>query len=200
MNTTVTRVVSLGIIGLFAAFPKAAEDALSQEQANAFVHKLDVIARSHDEAPGARRTSLSEGEVNSWLAYGAQAIVPAGIEGVILSLMEGGRVTGRAVVNLDRFPRKRVAPDSFDPWSYIRGKVPVLVKGILHTSEGVGTFDLESVTVANIVVPKFLLLESLTSYSRSADYPDGLNLDDHFDLPVNIRRIEVGPGQAVVVQ
>ena len=200
MNTTVTRVLSLGFMGLFAAFPKAAEDALSEEQANAFVHKLDVIARSHAETLGARRTAFSEGEVNSWLAYGAQTIVPAGVESMILSLMDGGRVSGRAVVDLDRFPRKRVAPGSFDPWSYIRGKVPVLVKGILRTSDGVGTFELKSVTVANIVVPKFLLLELLTSYSRSADYPDGLNLDDPFDLPVGIRRIEVGLGQAVVVQ
>jgi hypothetical protein len=200
MNTTLARVVSLGFIALFAAFPKAAEDALSQEQANAFVQKLDSIARSHDEAPWARRTALSEGEVNSWLAYGAQTILPAGVERMVLSLMDGGRVSGRAVVDLDRFPRKRVAPGSFDPWSYIRGKVPVLVKGSLRTSEGVGTFDLELVTVANIVVPKFLLLELLTSYSRSADYPDGLNLDDPFDLPADIRRIEVGLGQAVVVQ
>jgi hypothetical protein len=37
-------------------------------------------------------------------------------------------------------------------------------------------------------------------YSRTPENPQGVRLDDTFSLPANIRQIEVGQGQAVVVQ
>jgi hypothetical protein len=49
-------------------------------------------------------------------------------------------------------------------------------------------------------VPNSLLQEMVAYYSRTANDPDGIRLDDPFELPANIRQIEVGQGQAVVIQ
>jgi hypothetical protein len=40
----------------------------------------------------------------------------------------------------------------------------------------------------------------LSYYSRSEDYPNGINMDDPFELPVGIQRIQVDPGRATTVQ
>jgi hypothetical protein len=54
--------------------------------------------------------------------------------------------------------------------------------------------------MSGIPVPVTVLQELLTYYSRSDDRPQGVRLDDIFTLPANIRQIEVGEGQAVIVQ
>mgnify|MGYP003343802472 CR=1 FL=1 len=49
-------------------------------------------------------------------------------------------------------------------------------------------------------LPKPLLQEILSFYSRTSEKPNGLSLDDPFALPAGIREIQVTRGQAVVVQ
>ena len=62
------------------------------------------------------------------------------------------------------------------------------------------TLDLTSVTLAGVSVPKSILQELVTFYSRTPATPQGINLDDPFPLPAGIRRIDVGKGQATVIQ
>jgi hypothetical protein len=45
-----------------------------------------------------------------------------------------------------------------------------------------------------------MLQEVLGYYSRTPERPEGVRLDSPFALPAKIRQIEVGQGQAVVVQ
>ena len=82
----------------------------------------------------------------------------------------------------------------------VGGRVPLNVVGILHTRDGIGRFELQSADVGGVPLPKTLLQELVSYYSRSADNPEGVSLDDTFSLPAKIRQIEVGSGQAVVVQ
>ena len=49
-------------------------------------------------------------------------------------------------------------------------------------------------------VPKSFLQELVSYYSRTPKNPQGVSLDDPFALPASIRQIDVGAGQAVVVQ
>ena len=51
-----------------------------------------------------------------------------------------------------------------------------------------------------MTVPKTLLQELLSFYSRSAENPDGINMDDPFELPSQIREIRVAAGTATIVQ
>lgn len=180
----------------------AADIKLSRQQADSFNQKILLIADHGErkERVGARRTAVTESELNSWFAFHGQPLIPRGISEPAISIVGQGKVSGRAVVDLDAVAKKRASGGMLDPWSYVGGKMPVYVTGILHTKDGVGRFELQSAEVSGVPVPKVLLQELVSYYSRTEDHPNGVSMDDPFELPANIRQIEVGQGQAVVVQ
>jgi hypothetical protein len=49
-------------------------------------------------------------------------------------------------------------------------------------------------------VPKSVLQRVVSYYSTSPEDPDGIGLDDAFELPAQIVEIRVQAGQALVVQ
>jgi hypothetical protein len=49
-------------------------------------------------------------------------------------------------------------------------------------------------------VPVTVLQELVGYYSRTPERPEGVRLDETFMLPAGIRQVEIGRGQAVVVQ
>ena len=49
-------------------------------------------------------------------------------------------------------------------------------------------------------VPKSVLQELVSYYSRSSQNPTGVSLDTPFELPARIREIRVGQKQATVIQ
>jgi hypothetical protein len=181
--------------------------SISRQQADAFSRKLTVI-RQQGESPsvksntkaGTKRTTVTESELNSWFTYNAQALLPDGLTKPTLTIIGNGRVAGEATVDLDAISKRRQSGGTFDPWNLVGGQLPVTVTGILHTRDGRGRFELQSAELSGIPVPKTLLQELVSHYSKSADKPNGVRLDDAFELPANIRQIEVGAGQAVVVQ
>jgi len=84
--------------------------------------------------------------------------------------------------------------------NYLFGRLPVTAVGTLTTSNGVGRFALESATVGSVPMPKMLLQEIVSYYSRTPEKPAGISLDDPFELPARIREIQVDRGQAIIVQ
>jgi hypothetical protein len=200
MHFRLTSFVLLTIV--VAATLQAADAKLSRQQADSFHEKLLLIADQGERkaAASVRRTPLTESELNSWFAYHAQPLIPRGISEPVISIVGAGKVAGRAIVDLDAVAKKRTTGGMLDPWSYVGGKMPVAVTGILHTQDGVGRFELERAEVSGVPVPKVLLQELVAYYSRTEDHPNGINMEAPFELPANIRRIEVGAGQAVVVQ
>jgi len=178
--------------------------SVSRQQADAFSKKVALIQRQADvsakAAAGPRRTALSEDELNSWFTYQAQAVLPNGLTQPKVTIVGGGRVAGQATVDLEAVAKRRATGGTFDPWSLLGGRVPVNVIGILHTRDGIGRFELQSADIGGVPVPKTILQELVSQYSRSPERPDGVSLDDAFPLPARIRQIEVGQGQAVVIQ
>lgn len=175
---------------------------VTRQQADAFQEKVIRIALTERtaSAAGARRTPITEAELNSWFAFQGQPLVPHGIAEPRIAIVGRGRVTGEAIVDMDAIAKKRATGNMLDPWSYLGGKVPVAVRGILHTRDGIGRFEVETAEVSGVPVPKTILNELVAYYSRSPEHPNGIDIDDPFDLPAGIRSIEVGQGQAVVVQ
>ena len=193
---------SIFLLALVAsAALQAADVKLSRQQADAFNIKIfQIAANGGAAAAGARRTPVTEAELNSWFAFHGQPLVPQGIAEPAISMVGPGRVSGRAIVDLDVVAKKRATGGVLDPWGYIGGKMPVSVTGLLHTKDGVGRFQLETAEVSGVPVPKMVLQEVVAYYTRTADHPSGVNMDAPFELPARIRQIEVGAGQAVVVQ
>lgn len=187
---------------LSGAVHLAAQAKLSKEEAARFQVKLATIeknAATPRKGTAARSTQLTDGEVNSYLKYLAGAQVPVGIVDPTLHAAGSGRVTGRAIVDLDavRMQKKRAWTD---PLGYLMGKLPVTAEGTLTTKDGVGQFKLESAEISGVTMPKSLLQELLSYYSRTPENPAGINMDEPFTLPAAIREIRVGQGSATVVQ
>src|SRR5262245_58058402 len=196
------RSIAIGaLVTVVAAAVTLHAAALSRQQADQFQRKIDVISRQGSTAPraGMRRTPVSETEVNSWFAYRSQPLLPRGVADPQITIVGDGKVMGNVVVDLGAVSNSS-GGGTFNPFSYFGGRVPVTVSGILHTDGGRGQFELQSADMGGIPVPKPLLQEVLSYYSKTASHPQGVRFDDPFELPANIQKIEVGQGQAVVVQ
>jgi hypothetical protein len=179
----------------------AAAEQPSKRDADQMRQKVAAILQASDlprRAP--LRTTVTEPEVNAYLAFDARNELPAGVVEPAVTILGTGRVAGRAIVDLDEVRKQKKPTSMFDPVSYLTGRVPVQATGVLTTSNGVGRFQLESATVGGVPVPKMVLQEIVSHYSRTAQNPSGINLDDPFPLPSRIREIQVERGHAIVVQ
>ena len=193
--------VLVGILGFAAIASLCADVRTSKRDAASLTQKVAAIT-AHGERPStvSRRTIVTESEVNSYLVYEAGDQIPAGVVEPSIVVVGGGRLSGRAVVDLDAV-RKQKAPTSLlDPMNYLMGRLAVTAVGTLKTSNGIGHFELESSNVGSVPIPKILLQEIVSYYSRSPAKPAGISLDDPFQLPARIREIQVDRGQAIIVQ
>jgi hypothetical protein len=192
--------VAIAVLALLAAVPRADVRA-SRRDATLMKQKVATIAAHGERAiKQARRTTVTENEVNSYLVYEAREQLPTGVVDPSVTILGTGRVSGRAVVDLDAVRKQKNPTSLLDPMNYLMGRLPVSAVGVLKTSNGVGRFQLESASVSSIPVPKLLLQEIVSYYSRTPDNPSGISLDDPFALPARIREIQVERGQAVIVQ
>jgi len=165
--------------------------------------KLVAIATRGSVPPVANhapvRTTFTEQEVNALFQYSQLVQMPAGVVNPRLSIADAGLLTGRAIVDLDAI-RKSKERTMLDPLSYVTGSVEVTAIGTLKTANGQGTFDLQSATLGGISIPKSLLQELVSYYSRTPDTPNGFSLDKPFVLPAAIQAVETRRGAATVVQ
>lgn len=195
--------VALTVATLLCLAPLAAQGRLSKQDAERFRTKLIQIVEFGNTAPvraaAPRSTSMTDAEVNSYLKFLAADEIPTGIVDPVLNARGGGRVSGRAIVDLDAV-RKQKERGWLDPTGYLTGRLPVTAAGRLTAKDGIGRFELESADISGITVPKAVLQELLSYYSRTSEKPSGINMDDPFELPSRIREIRVGTGTATVVQ
>jgi len=173
----------------------------SRRDATSLKQKIAAItAQGEKPAAQPRRTTVTEGEVNSYIAYEARDQVPTGVVDPYITILGDGRVSGRATVDLDAVRKQKNPTSLLDPMNYLMGRLPVTATGVLTTSNGVGRFELESARVSSVPIPKLFLQEIVSYYSRSKENPSGLSLDEPFTLPARIREIQVERGQAIIVQ
>ena len=179
-----------------------AQTRFSQQDAVRFQAKLtriETFAGARVRSARTQSTDLTDAEVNAYLRYGAGVQVPVGVTEPTLTALGNGRVSGRAIVDLDAV-RQQKQRGWMDPIGYLSGRVPVTAAGTLTTSNGTGRFVLESAELSGVAIPKFVLQELLSYYSRTAETPAGIDMDAPFQLPARIKEIRVGMGTATVVQ
>ncbi len=178
-----------------------AQGPLARADADALQLKINrMLAHAEADDPPALRTEVSEREVNGYLAYAMDGRLPTGVVEPSIRILGGGRVTGRAVVDLDAVRQDRHATSLFDPVTYLRGRVPVTATGTVTVQDGVGRFAFESAAAGALPLPKTLLQYVLSYYSRTPENPDGLSLDDAVTMPAGIQSIAVEQGRAIIVQ
>jgi hypothetical protein len=197
------RSAALLLAGAIAAAPAAAQARFTKEDADRFQNKLVRIVQMGKVAPAraaaARSTPVSDVEVNSYLRFHAADQIPVGILEPTLNALGEGRVSGRAVVDLDAV-RKQKQRGWLDPMGYLTGRLPVTAAGRLTTKDGKGQFQLESAEISGVTIPKAVLQELLSYYSRTPENPAGIDMEAPFELPSRIREIRVGAGTSTIVQ
>jgi len=188
--------------GLVVA-PALAQPRVTKADADRFLAKLVRIVQFGEARParGAKpvSTPMTDSEVTSYLRFHAASQIPVGVLEPTLRAAGAGRVSGRAIVDLDAV-RKQQERGWLDPLGYLTGRLPVTAAGRLTTRDGRGQFDLESAEISGVTIPKGVLQELLSYYSRTPEKPSGINMDAPFELPARIREIHVATGSATVVQ
>jgi hypothetical protein len=173
--------------------------APNSQQAAAFEAKMNAIITRGESRPTGYRTEFVGDEVNSYLQLRLAAKLPTGVADPAVTLQDAGRLSGRAIVDLDGI-RKKSSGGWFDPTAYLGGKLPVTATGTLTTANGTGQFSLETAEISGVPIPKSFLQELVSYYTKSPDNPNGINIDAPFQLPVQIQRIDVVTDKATVVQ
>lgn len=186
---------------LLVAGAASAADVLTPQLAAAFEKKVvQVQAQSGQKAPKERPTSFTQAETNSYLKYKAGGLLPVGLTQPEITLIGGNRISGKAIVDLDVVRQKQGSGGWFDPTSYLTGKLLVTARGKIVTWEGKGKVEVESAEVSGISIPMSFLNQMVNFFTRTADNPGGSTLNDTFELPTNIRRIDVQPARFTVYQ
>jgi hypothetical protein len=204
-------------LGLAVAVQLSAQNRFTKQEADRFEAKLGRInafantsatpakgakptaTTAVAAAPGAQTTQLTDTELNAYLRFQLRGQVPVGIVEPTLNALGDGRVAGGALIDLDAVRKSRKRGWT-DPLSYLSGQMPLAATGVLSTQNGIGRFQLESASISGVTIPKSLVQELLTHYSKSAENPSGIGIDDPFELPAKIKEIRVGKGEALVVQ
>jgi hypothetical protein len=177
--------------------------AFTPADGDRFAVKYAAVVARTPAPPGQRRkpiqTIVTEPEINGYLRYRGKGVLPVGVVDPYVFALGEGRLSGMATVDLDavRLSKPR---GILDPAQLLRGRVPVTATGILRSKDGEFRFDLESATVAGLEVPKSLLQELVSYYTKGASYPNGYSLDMPFALAGGIREITVESKRAIIIQ
>ena len=197
-DTLAATFLAAALVPSSAVAPRAAGPTRADA---ASLQKKVTSITEHAARPTRRilRTTLTENEVNAYLAYDAGGQLPAGVIEPVITVIGPGRLTGRAVVDLDAV-RKQKPRGLLDPMNLLTGRLALTATGMLRTSDGQGRFELETAALGPVPIPKVILQEIVGYYSRTPERPAGIAIDDPFALPAGIREIQVGAGRAVVIQ
>ena len=182
-----------------AGFNRRDADALDRKLNQVVTRAAVPPAKPPAKPPKALRTSISDREVNAYFAHQGKQHLPVGVVNPVITIVDGSRLEGRAIVDLDAV-RKAKERGWMDVLAYVTGTVEVRAAGKLRAVNGVGTFELESASIGGVPISKAVLQGLVSHYSRTAESPEGFNLDAPFKLPYQIQQIELQRGLAVIVQ
>lgn len=178
--------------------PPAAASARMERALSAILGRAVAPLPKSGTLP-ALRTTFTDAELNAWLGQPGNENVPIGMKSPTVTFTGTGTLSLAALVDIDAV-RKSRERGLLDPLSYLGGVVLVTMTGRLSGVSGQGTFDVDTASLGTVPIPKVLLQELISFYSKSPDYPDGILLAKPFPLPARVREVVIARGAATVVQ
>ena len=186
---------------LLAGVAVSATDVLTRQHGDAFAKKVVVVQNHANEGVNKPlATSFTQVETNSYLKYNATELLPTGLTQPEITMHGQNRVSAKAIVDLDIVRQKQSSGGWFDPTSYLTGKLLVTAAGRVITGDGKGRVELESAEVSGVPIPKTFLNQMVNFFTRTEDNPRGSTVDDVFELPAKIKRIDSEQGRFTVHQ
>jgi len=190
-----------GLLAAFLVTGLLAADVLTPQLADAFSKKIVLVQKNAEQKAAKERvTTFTQSETNSYLKFQAGDLLPTGLTQPELTMIGQGKVSGKAIVDLDVVRQKQGSGSWFDPTSYLTGRLPVTASGRVVTGDGQGRFELDSAEISGVPIPRSLLAQMVNFFTRTKDNPKGSSIDDTFELPAAIKRIDVEPGRWIVHQ
>lgn len=193
--------VFLAVLVLAPAVVGLAAVQVSRQQGDALARKIEAINQNAAAEPvRSKQTPMTDGEINSYLAFNIKDKIPRGLANPEIRATGDAQLSGRVFVDMDEFKRGRSSGGVMDPLSYISGQVPLTARGVLRTRQGKGQFQLTSAEIHGVPVPKPIVQELVSYFSRTPERPNGFNMDEPFALPAKIREVLINQGKTTIVQ
>jgi hypothetical protein len=192
---------ALMLICVAAVVVSAAPDVLTRQLGDSFSKKVVTVQNhANDGVKKPLSTAFTQAETNSYLKFNATELLPTGLTEPEITLLGQNRVSAKAIVDLDIVRKKQSSGGWFDPTSYLTGKLLVTAAGRVITGDGKGRIELQSAEVSGVPIPKTFLNQMVNFFTRTADNPKGSTVDDVFELPAKIKRIDSEQGRFTVHQ
>jgi hypothetical protein len=171
----------------------AAGASVSAQAAESASQKLDRILRDPPSSSQPATTRFTEEEVNSYLYYHMASQYPPGISKIHVSFSPGF-ISGSAEVDFDKLKSARSAGgQSAAMWSYLLWGVHTIAsEGAFSAVNGMGHFDLGSVSIDGVTLPRSLVDFLVDAYLKPR-FP-GFGLDQPFRMPDPIDTLQVEQG------
>jgi hypothetical protein len=150
------------------------------------------------EESGARRTRVSDAELNAFL-NSSIVVLPEALAQPRFTFIGEGALLVEAVVDLDMVGERPTA-GPFDPLSLLSGQLPVKAAAVIDSADGLAKINIDYVEIGGIRIPHGLARELIAGYTGSVDRPKGVDVDLEYSLPHRILAIHVRPGEAVIIQ
>ena len=159
--------------------------------------KLQALRENHELGDHkASETEIKEQEFNAYLLHHFANQLPDGVENPWIRFSDGPTLAG-ATLDLDVLKSKM--PES-SMVQYLSGRVPLELSARLHTEDGVGRLELESVVLSGLPIPLTLIQQLVTTYTKGPSRPNGFRLDEPFPLPYGIDSVQVLTGRMLLRQ
>jgi hypothetical protein len=179
------RFLAMGAVGLQVsmALPIQTPDA---SKADSMAEKIQQLRSGYNQE-GAEPIELevSEEEANAYIALRMADQLPEGVIEPWVKFTEGPVIAG-ALLDLDvlksRMPQSTLT-------QYMSGRVPVELTARLQTGAGIGKVILETVSLGGIPLPSSFVQELVTSHTKGPSRPNGVRLDEPFELPYGIESV-----------
>ena len=168
--------------------------AANRTPAQAFAKKLAAIALPPAGSAGGQ-AEFTEAEIDAFLQQEVSRHYPRGVRQIRFRFQQN-RLSARALVDFDAMQADSPAARKSLVLALLQGEHQVEVSGKLTGENGLGRYDILGIRIGDQEIPR-VLIDVLLDHYVLPKYPAaGPNTD--FDLPFNIRSIELMPGKVFV--
>ena len=149
------------------------------------------------ESSSEMSTRFSEEEIARFLSDSNH--MPNSVRDIEIALARDNRFIASSVIDLDLIEVPR-SDDLLNPMNYLQGQLPMVMEAKVYSETGRGRLEIERVELAGIELPDVLVREMIARYTRSANNPDGWDIDAFYVFPYRIEEVRVDSGEVIVVQ
>jgi hypothetical protein len=166
-------------------------------KADSMAEKIQQLRSGYDqEDADPMELEVSEEEANAYIALRLTDQLPEGVLEPWVKFTDGPVIAG-ALLDLDVL-QNRMPPSTLT--RYMTGRVPVELTASLQTGAGIGKVILESVSLGGIPLPSSFVQDLVTTYTKSPSRPNGVRLDEPFELPYAIESVTTKKGLILIKQ